>query len=496
MENSAAPLLLVYKQSAGAAEENRKLNPSSLSSSLSIFASEVWTETKLIWYIAGPTILTTVLQFSLGFITQSLVGHLGTIELAAVGIQTNVIGGIGYGVMMGMGSALETLCGQAYGAGRLDMMGIYMQRSWLILMGTALVLTPVYVLAAPILKLLGQNTAVADLAGKFSLWMLPELYGYALNFPTQKFLQAQSKVMPMTWISLIAVVFHGVMSWVFIYKLGLGLVGAAIILNLSFWFIAVGQIVYVVYWCNDAWSGLSWLAFCDLGGFVVMSIASGVMICLEYWTYMLLIILAGLLKNAELQIDAATICMNLQACVFMIPLGFLAASSVRVSNELGAGHPRIAKFSVWVMVAISVIIQITCTVVLIIARNQFPVLFTDDKRVIAEVSRLIFFLSASVLLSSIQPILSGLAIGAGWQTMVAFINIGSYYLVGMTVGCVLGFKFNFGLEGLWGGVIIGIAVQTVILLVITLRTNWEKQAALAKERITNWGGSAEDPLLD
>ncbi|KAK9112321.1 hypothetical protein Scep_019840 [Stephania cephalantha] len=430
MENSAAPLLLVYKPSAGAAEENRKLNPSSLSSSLSIFASEVWTETKLIWYIAGPTILTTVLQFALGFITQSLVGHLGTLELAAVGIQTLVIGGIGFGVMMGMGSALETLCGQAYGAGRLDMMGIYMQRSWLILMGTALVLTPVYVLATPILKLLGQNTAVADLAGKFSLWMLPELYGYALNFPTQKFLQAQSKVMPMTWISLIAVVFHGVMSWVFIYKLGLGLVGAAIILNLSFWFIAVGQIVYVVYWCTDAWSGLSWLAFCDLGGFVVMSIAYGVMIC-----------------------------MNLQACIFMIPLGFLAASSVRVSNELGAGHPRIAKFSVWVMVAISVIIQITCTVVIIIARNQFPVLFTDDK--------LLSYIHHDSMQISFTGLIAGLAIGAGWQTMVAFINIGSYYLVGMTVGCVLGFKFNFGLE-----------------------------AALAKERITNWGGSAEDPLLD
>ncbi|ERN13760.1 hypothetical protein AMTR_s00049p00186960 [Amborella trichopoda] len=37
-----------------------------------------------------------------------------------------------------MGSALETLCGQAYGAGRLDMMGIYMQSAWVILITTAL----------------------------------------------------------------------------------------------------------------------------------------------------------------------------------------------------------------------------------------------------------------------------------------------------------------------------------------------------------------------
>ncbi|KAK9112324.1 hypothetical protein Scep_019843 [Stephania cephalantha] len=466
MEGStaAAPLLSYKKQN------HRKLNPSS-------FARELWVETKMIWYIAAPTILTALLQFFLIFITQSFVGHLGTLQLAAVGIQTMVIGGVGFAILIGMGSALETFCGQAYGAGRLDLMGIYMQRSWVILFGTALVLTPVYVFAAPILELLGQSEAVAALAGKLSLWLLPELFANALNFPAQKFLQAQSKVMPMVWISLIAVAFHGVMSWVFIFKLGLGLVGAAIILNLAYWIIAVGQIVYIVYWCTDAWCGLSWLAFSDLGRFIGISIASGVMICLEYWTYMVLILLAGLLKNAELQIDAATICMSLEGFVFMIPLSFLAASSVRVSNELGAGRPRAAKFSVWVMVSMSVIIQIACTVIIILARNRFPLLFTSDKRVIAEVGRLVFFLSASVLLSSIQPILSGVAIGAGWQTMVAYINIGCYYLIGITVGCVLGFKFKLGLEGLWSGVIIGIAVQTFILLVITLRTNWEKQAS-------------------
>ncbi|KAL0357888.1 UNVERIFIED_CONTAM: protein DETOXIFICATION 32 [Sesamum calycinum] len=32
-----------------------------------------------------------------------------------------------------MGSAVETLCGQAYGAGQLEMLGVYLQRSWVIL---------------------------------------------------------------------------------------------------------------------------------------------------------------------------------------------------------------------------------------------------------------------------------------------------------------------------------------------------------------------------
>ena len=95
---------------------------------------------------------------------------------------------------MGMGSALDTLCGQAFGAGKLDMLGIYMQRSWVILLATALPLTVINVFATPILKLLGQQPAIAEMAGKFAIWMTPMLFTYALHFPIQKFLQSQSKM--------------------------------------------------------------------------------------------------------------------------------------------------------------------------------------------------------------------------------------------------------------------------------------------------------------
>lgn len=34
--------------------------------------------------------------------------------------------------------------------------------------------------------------------------------------------------------------------------------------------------------------------------------------------------------------------------------------------------------------------------------------------------------------------------GAGWQAIVAYINIGCYYIVGLPLGIVLGFVFDFG----------------------------------------------------
>ena len=39
---------------------------------------------------------------------------------------------------------------------------------------------------------------------------------------------------------------------------------------------------------------------------------------------------------------------------------------------------------------------------------------------------------------------SGVAIGSGWQAVVAYVNLASFYVIGLTVGCVLGFQTTLG----------------------------------------------------
>ena len=40
----------------------------------------------------------------------------------------------------------------------------------------------------------------------------------------------------------------------------------------------------------------------------------------------------------------------------------------------------------------------------------------------------------------------GVAIGAGWQTLVAYVNIGCNYLFGIPLGLILGLKLGLGVE--------------------------------------------------
>ncbi|KAF3778993.1 DETOXIFICATION 33 protein [Nymphaea thermarum] len=435
-------------------------------------------ESKKLWHLAGPAIFTSICNYSLGALTQTFAGQVGELELAAVSIESSVIAGLGYGFLLGMGSALETLCGQAFGAGRLRMLGIYMQRSWVILFTTALVLTPVYIFSSYILKLVGVVDAMADLAGEFAIWMLPQLYAYAANFPIQKFLQSQRKVWAMAWVAAIVLIIHAFLSWLLILKLGWGLVGAAITLNLSWWLVVLGEFGYILVSCRDAWTGFSGLqglvgiyqALPGLSSYAMISVGS-----LEFWYLMVLIVIVSHLPDQIIPVDAASICMNINGWDAMIAIGFNAAISVRVSNELGAGNAKGAKFAVWVVSVTSVLIGIVIIILVLSTRDVFPALFTSSTSVQAEVTKLASQIGITVALNSLQPVLSGVAVGAGWQAVIAYINIGCYYIVGLPAGILLGFKFNLGVEvnslepyslepqivhGIWGGMIGGIVLQT------------------------------------
>lgn len=80
---------------------------------------------------------------------------------------------------------------------------------------------------------------------------------------------------------------------------------------------------------------------------------------------------------------------------------------MRVGNELGAGHPKLARFAVIVVNGTSLAISIVFCAIIMIFRVEMSKLFTSDSEVIEAVYNLATLLAISVLLNGIQPILSG-----------------------------------------------------------------------------------------
>ncbi|GLT83262.1 hypothetical protein SLE2022_015610 [Rubroshorea leprosula] len=457
-----------------------------------------WIELNVLFRLAAPAVVVYLLNNVISMSTQIFCGHLGNLELAAASLGNNGIQMFAYGLLLGMGSAVETLCGQAYGAHKYEMLGIYLQRSTILLMATGILLTVIYAFCKPILLLLGETESIASAAALFVYGLIPQIFAYAANFPIQKFLQAQSIVFPSAYISAATIVVHLFLSWLVIYKLGWGLVGAALVLSFSWWVIVGAQFVYILVSqrCKHTWQGFSLQAFSGLYEFLKLSVASAVMLCLETWYYQIIVLIAGLLPNAEIALDALSVCMTILGWVYMIAVGFNAAASVRVSNELGAGHPKSAAFSVVIVTLSSFIIALIFAILALILRHVMSYAFTGGSTVADAVSELSPYLAVSILLNGVQPVLSGVAVGCGWQAFVAYVNVGCYYLIGIPLGCVLGFKFDFGAKGIWSGMIGGTVMQTTILLYVTFRTDWVKEVDKARIRLDQWEDTKESLLTE
>ncbi|PIN21149.1 putative membrane protein, predicted efflux pump [Handroanthus impetiginosus] len=492
----ASPETPTYADAAHSSYELEKILSDTDLPYLKRLKTATWIELKLLFKLAAPSVMMYLINNAMSLSTRIFSGHLGNLEFAAACLGNQGIQLFAYGLLLGMGSAVETLCGQAYGARRYEMLGVYLQRATVVLMLFSLPIVVVYLLSRQLLLFIGESERVATLASVFVYGLIPQVFAYTINFPIQKFLQAQTIVAPSALISLVTLGVHLLVSWIAVYRIGLGLLGASLMLSLSWWIIVTAQFVYIVTSrkCKDTWTGFKWEALSGLWEFVKLSIASAVMLCLETWYFQVLVLVAGLLENPELSLDALSVCMSVNGLMFMIAVGFNAAASVRVGNEIGAGHPKSAAFSVVVVNLVSFMVAVVVAIIILSQRHVISYIFTGGETVANAVADLCPFLAVTLILNGIQPVLSGVAVGCGWQAFVAYVNVGCYYIVGIPIGCVLGFKFNLGVKGIWSGMIGGTMMQTLILLWATFRTDWNKEVEKAQKRLAKWE-EIKQPLL-
>ena len=78
-----------------------------------------------------------------------------------------------------------------------------------------------------------------------------------------------------------------------------------------------------------------------------------------------------------------------------------------MSNELGAGNPKSAAFSVIIVNIVSFIIAAIEAIVVLSLRHVISYAFTSGETVADAVSELCPYLAVTLILNGVQPVLSG-----------------------------------------------------------------------------------------
>ncbi|KAK4420375.1 protein DETOXIFICATION 18 [Sesamum alatum] len=332
---------------------------------------------------ALPMILTNVSFYVIPLVSVMYAGHLGEIQLAGSNLANSWAAVSGFDLMVGLSGALETLCGQGFGAKLYRMLGVYLQASCIITIIFTIIISVLWWYSDIVLTLLHQDPQMAKAAGLYLKYLIPGLLAYGFLQNILRFLQTQCIVLP---LGVVESCFHE--------------------LEARFAF----------------------------GGYGVVSSLSKISV-LEYWAFEILVLLAGLMPNSEITTSVVAMC-------------------TRVSNELGAGNPNQAKGAMTVTLKLTVLLALLVVLALSLGDNLWAGSFSDSPVIIDAFDSMTPLLVASISCDFVQGIFSGVARGCGWQHLAVFINLGTFYFIGMPIAGLLGFKFKLHAKGLWIGLIL------------------------------------------
>ncbi|GJM93542.1 hypothetical protein PR202_ga10106 [Eleusine coracana subsp. coracana] len=388
----------------------------------------------------------------------------------------SVISNIELVKQIGMASALETLCGQAYGAKQYHKLGVHTYRAIFTLLIVCVPLSLLWLFMGKILVLLGQDPVISREAGRYIVWLIPGLFAIAVTQPIIRFLQSQSLVLVLLLSSFASAAAHVPLCYVMVFKTGLGYIGAAMSISISYWLNLCMLVAYIAFSgsCKETRTIPTMEALQGVDAFLRLALPSALLICLEWWSFELLILMSGLLPNPELQTSVLSICLTSTTLLFSIPYGLGAAGSTRVANELGAGNPEGARSAVRVVLSMAVMDGVIVAGALFASRRLLGAAYSSEEEVISFVAAMVPLVCITVVTDALQGVLAGIARGSGWQELGAYVNLGSFYLIGIPTAIVLGFVLKMGGRGLWMGVVCGSVTQTTLMSAITFSIDWPK----------------------
>ncbi|CAM8936528.1 hypothetical protein QQ045_012828 [Rhodiola kirilowii] len=445
--------------------------------------SEAVDEIKAIGNISGPTVMTGLLWYSRAMVSMLFLGYLGELELAGGSLAIGFANITGYSVISGLAMGMEPICGQAYGAKQMKLLGLTLQRTVLLLFSISVPISFLWLNMKSILTLCGQDESISSVAHVFIVFSIPDLFLLALLHPLRIYLRTQNITLPITYCSALSVAIHVPLSFILVVYFKMGIAGVALAM------IWTNANLFLLLFCFVLISGVykpSWVApsmDCLRGWTSLLSLAipTCASVCLEWWWYEFMILLCGLLVNPQATISSMGILIQTTSLVYVFPSALSLGVSTRVGNELGANRPARARFCMIVSLACSVLLGLAAMAFTTLMRHKWGRLFTNDPEILKLTAIALPITGLCELGNCPQTTGCGVLRGCARPTAAANINLGSFYLVGMPVGILMGFVAKLGFAGLWLGLLAAQASCAFFMLIVLIRTDWILQAERASE---------------
>ena len=429
-------------------------------------------ELKTILHLAWPLLIAQITQTLMGVSDTVMAGRFSATDMAAVAI------GFGFTLpvivfIQGVTLALPPIISRLNGAKQGDKVANYSQQmAWLALLLSLLAVGFGFVFA-PLLDLIDMAPELRVITLDYIQYLLFSMPAFALYQVLRNYCEGLSLTKPSMVIMVIGLLVNIPANYILIYgKFGLpsmGGAGCGLATALVFVAMFIATAIYTLLARKlqpfHLFSQIYWPHWQSLKECLRLGLPIAMTILFEVSLFAAVaVLLAPFGANV---VASHQVALNFSALMFMIPLSLGMATSIRIGFLLGEGRPEQARLATRCAFVIGISVAVFTASFTVLMRSTIASWYSIDMAVI-ELASSLLLLAAMFQFSDAIQVISATALrgykDTAWMFYLSFI---SYWIIGMSIGCVLALTDwivpKMAASGFWIGFICGLTSAAVLL---------------------------------
>ena len=445
------------------------------------------TQREKLWLIASlsfPSILAQISATVMFFIDASMVGHLGAKAAAAIGlVETTgwLMGGLGSAANMGFSVQVAHFIG----ANDMEAARRVLRQSIVCCFIWALIISVTAVCISPYLPYwLGGNEEIAhDASLYFAIFGLSGIF-FQMEGLAGSMLKCSGNMKIPSMLNIGMCVMDVVFNYIFIYILGMGVVGAAIGTGLAMLVTACAMMYFLL--VRSKMLSL----FREYGGTGVRGyerptsdvVSTAVKIGAPMGLQHLLMGGAYIVSTmivaplGTIPMAAHSLAITVESLCYMPGYGIAEAATTLVGQGIGAGQKMLTRSFARMSVALGIGVMTLMGVLMWIFAPELMALMSPVEEVISLGTQALRIEAWAEPMFAAAIVCNGVFIGAGDTIIPAIISLGSMWAVRLTMAATLAPKY--GLKGVWTAMAIELLFRGSIFLTRLFKGKWAEKLKL------------------
>ena len=432
--------------------------------------------------VAMPVMFTQFGAVLVGLADSIMVGHYGTADLAAVSFSNALFFTVmvfSMGALMGVTplvghvhGRLEKLLAQGTTEEEIEhkheQITAYLANG---LIFTAIMCVLSLAILAPCIPFLdnfGQEPEVVACARRYYILIVLSIIPFLLFCFAKQFLEGLGNTMVAMLITLGCNLLNIFLNWVFIFgHLGFEAMGA----EGAGWATLIARLCLPICFFIAMIAKADWRRYItSLKGYLitlrevqhllVIGMPIGLQSFAETFLFTASFVIIGWINKEALA--AHHIANQMADLTFMLALGIGAATTIRVSHQLGKGDLQAVQMASRASVHLCLLMNTIGAAIMIFGRNYIPYIFTNDPEVVPIASTLLVIAGTLQYADGLQCIGAAMLRGIQDVRVPMRIALFAYIAVGLPLGLALTFPLGLGAKGMWIAFVIALAIPAVL----------------------------------